>query len=68
MDNSIFITDAREGPSFGKTRRMTERSTDALAPQALGVVWSHDGKTIACNRAVPQGDESFLQVFLLKLE
>lgn len=68
MDNSIFITDVREGEAFGTTRRMTERSTDALAPQALGVVWSHDGWTIAYNRAVPQGDENFLQIFLLKLK
>jgi len=64
MDNSIFITDVRAG----KATRLTERSTDALAPQALGVVWSHDGKTLAYNRAAGQGDESFLQIFLLQVE
>lgn len=69
MDNSIFITDVRNG----RSTRMTQRSSDELRPQPTGVVWSNDGKTIAFNRLVPHGDgrgnarKSYLQIFLLKL-
>ena len=72
MDNSIFITDVREGETFGTSKRMTKRSDDDKpAPLPYGVVWSHDGKTIAYNRAVPneeRGGRRYLQIFLLKLE
>ena len=71
MDNSIFITDVREGETFGISERMTERSDDKSAPRPFGVVWSNDGKTIAYNRAVPneaRADRYYFQIFLLKLE
>lgn len=68
MDNSIFMTDVREGKTFGTSTRLTDRSSDELAPQPYGVVWSHDGKTIAYNRTVPQGKRRFLQIFLFKFK
>jgi len=62
-DNSIFICDVTEGPPFGKARRMTPRTDKPpLCP-----VWSHNGKTIAFNRLVPNGKKSYKQIFLLKL-
>ena len=68
MDNSIFMTDVREGETFGASTRLTDRSGDELAPQPYGVVWSYDGKTIACNRAAWRDGKRFGQIFLLKLE
>jgi len=62
-DNSIFICDVRKAASFGKTRRMTARTNEPpLCP-----VWSHNGKTIAFNRIIPNGRKSYKQIFLLKL-
>ena len=70
-DNSIYICDVRDGPSFGRARRMTRRTNQPpLCP-----VWSHDGKTIAFSRFIPpegvpkrtNGRKSYKQIFLLKL-
>jgi hypothetical protein len=63
-DNSIFICDVSEGPSFGEARRMTPRTKEPpICP-----VWSHDGKMIAYNRVVPNGRKLYKQIFLLKVE
>lgn len=62
-DNSIYICDVRDGPSFGKARRMTPKT----AEPPLCPAWSHDGKTIAFNRFIPNGKRLYKQVFLLKL-
>ncbi|MHC4474043.1 MAG: DUF3748 domain-containing protein [Planctomycetota bacterium] len=62
-DNSVFVCDVSAGPTFGKARRMTARSEQPpMCP-----VWSHDGKMIAFNRMVPNGRESYKQIFLLRL-
>jgi len=62
-DNSIFLCDVGDGPSFGKARRITTRTDEPpLCP-----VWSHDGKTIAFNRLVQNGKKWYKQVFLLRL-
>jgi hypothetical protein len=61
-DNSVFVCDVREGASFGKARRMTARTeTPPICP-----VWSHDGRIIAFNRVVPNGKNSYKQIFLWK--
>ena len=61
-DNSVFVCSVGEGPSFGKARRMTPRTEDTpICP-----VWSHDGRTIAYNRIVPNGRKSYKQIFVLK--
>lgn len=62
-DNSIYICDVRDGPSFGKAGRMTPKT----AEPPLCPVWSHDGKMIAFNRFIPNGKRLYKQVFLLKL-
>jgi hypothetical protein len=62
-DNSIFICDVREGACFGEARRITARTEE----RPICPVWSHDGKTIAFNRVVPNGKKSYKQIFLLKL-
>jgi len=62
-DNSIFVCDARDGRNFGKAKRMTPKREDT----PLHPCWSHDGKTIAYNRIVPNGKKSYQQIFLLKL-
>jgi len=63
-DNSIFICDVRAGPSFGRARRITQRTKQP----PLSPVWSHDGRTIAYNRLVCQGKNSYLQIFILRLK
>ncbi len=63
-DNSIYVCDVRPGLSFGRTVRMTRKT-----PQPpLSSIWSHDGKTIAFNRPVPDGGKSYQQIFLLKVQ
>ncbi|TZF81122.1 DUF3748 domain-containing protein [Pedobacter sp. BS3] len=60
-DNSIFITDLKTS----RSERVTPKSTDDEKPVG-GVVWSHDGKTLAYNRYVKSGNEQFLQIFVSK--
>jgi hypothetical protein len=62
-DNSIFICDVGEGASFGAARRITARTDEP----PMSPIWSHDGRTIAYNRAVANGRGIYKQVFLLKL-
>jgi len=63
-DNSIYICDVSNGPNFGKARRVTARTDKPpMCP-----VWSHDGKKIAFNRLVPNGNKYYKQIFLLKLD
>ena len=59
MDNSIFITDLKDG----STVRVTEKSSDEDCPCPYSVCWSNDGKMVACNRNV----EGRPQIFVLKL-
>jgi hypothetical protein len=58
----VFATDIKTGESF----RLTKRSADDIKP-AGAAVWSNNGKMIAFNRRVKDGDSSFFQIFLLKL-
>ena len=51
----IVVTAVEPGPRFGKNIVLSERG-----PAPFALVWSHDGKTIAYNRAEPLGRESFL--------
>ena len=60
-DNSVFATDIKTGESF----RLTERSADDTKPGGAAI-WSNDGKTIAFNRRIKDGDSRFFQIFLLK--
>jgi len=52
----------------GKSTRLTPRSSDALAPLMLAVIFSPDGKSIAYQRRLPDGSgKEYNQIFLLKL-
>jgi uncharacterized protein DUF3748/WD40 repeat protein len=62
-DNSIWLIDI----PGGKATRLTERSKEEDAPIG-GAVWSHDGKTLAYNRYIGEGDGRFLQIMLMKLK
>ncbi len=62
-DNSIYVCSVEKGPSFGKVGRMTPK-TDGLP---LSPVWSHDGRTIAYNRLVRNGEKLYRQIFIVKL-
>ena len=57
--NQLLITDVRPGDSFGKSRVLIDRGP---APYAL--VWSHDGKTLAYNRAVETDGKTVTQIFV----
>jgi hypothetical protein len=59
-DNSIFINDLRTNTAS----RITKKFPDAEAP-VNGVVWSHDGKALACNRYATTSEGRFLQIFLM---
>ena len=59
-DNSIFINELHTN----KVERITKRYPNAEAP-VNGIVWSHDGKSVACNRYVQSNGKMFLQIFLL---
>jgi hypothetical protein len=61
--NSVFINDLQTN----KAARITRKFRDEEAP-VNGVVWSHDGKTLAYNRYVPDNGKRFLQIFLLTNE
>jgi hypothetical protein len=63
-DNSIFVCDVRTGASSGRFRRLTARTDEP----PTGPVWSHSGRMIAYNRALPNGRKSYKQVFVLRLE
>ena len=67
MDNSIFVTDTREGKTFGKSTRMTKRSGDERKPEAIGIVWSNRGDKIAFCRRIKYAGIRFPQIFILTL-
>jgi len=67
MDNSIFVTDARAGETFGKSIRMTERSDDERKPAETGIVWSNRGDRIAFCRRITHAGIRFPQIFILTL-
>lgn len=59
-DNSIFINEL----ATNKAARITKRYSDEEAP-VNGVAWSHDGRSLACNRYISTNGKRFLQIFLL---
>jgi len=67
MDNSIFVTDTRAGDTFGKSIRMTKRSSDDRKPEAAGIVWSNRGDKIAFCRRIKYAGIGFPQIFILTL-
>jgi hypothetical protein len=67
MDNSIFITDTQAGDTFGKSTRMTRRSSDERKPRAVGVVWSNRGDKIAFCRRITHAGIRYPQIFILTL-
>ena len=67
MDNSIFVTDARAGDTFGKSIRMTGRSSDERKPDAIGIAWSNRGDKIAFCRRIKYAGVRFPQIFILTL-
>lgn len=65
MDNSVCLTDL----DTGRTRRLTPRSSDALAPRPEACVVSPDGKRIAFVRTVPVAQEGgFNQIFVVNID
>jgi len=67
MDNSIFVTDTREGKTFGKSIRMTKRSGDERRPDVIGIAWSNRGDKIAFCRRIKYAGIRFPQIFILTL-
>ncbi|MDP6636516.1 MAG: DUF3748 domain-containing protein [Phycisphaerae bacterium] len=67
MDNSIFVTDTRQGETFGRSIRLTERSTDDRKPEFGGIVWSNRGDKIAFCRRIKYAGLAFPQIFIVKL-
>ncbi|MFO1021869.1 MAG: DUF3748 domain-containing protein [Planctomycetales bacterium] len=61
--NRILLTTVTPGPDFGKTRILSDR-----APAPFGLVWSHDGKTLAYNRIIPAADRPITQIFVADLQ
>jgi WD40 repeat protein len=63
-DNSIFIVDVTSGIS----RRLTSKSSDAVAPLALSCVFSPDDKSIAYLRPVQSKNEIWHnQIFIVNV-
>ncbi|MFA5330234.1 MAG: DUF3748 domain-containing protein [Prolixibacteraceae bacterium] len=65
-DNSIVLCEVSDRPFERRYRRLTAKTADAPS----NIVWSHDGKTIAFNRAIPtgNGEEKMNQIFIVKLD
>ncbi len=59
-DNSVFIAVLATGDTYRITDRFGDDNRPVGAPN-----WSPDGKAIAYNRYVGEGENRFLQVFLL---
>ncbi len=59
-DNSVYVTHLLTG----ETHRVTRRFDDDERPVG-GPCWSNSGQQIAYNRYVQEGEERFLQIFLL---
>ncbi|MDP6542630.1 MAG: DUF3748 domain-containing protein [Phycisphaerae bacterium] len=67
MDNSIFVTDTREGKTFGRSIRMTKRSGDQSRPDEIGIAWSNRGDKIAFCRRIKHAGIRYPQIFILTL-
>ncbi len=63
MDNSVCLTEV----ATGRTRRLTERVAEALAPLPLACVVSPDGRKVAYQRPVSGDGGTFNQVFVADL-
>lgn len=61
--NKILITNVEPGPRFGQTRVLIDK-----APPPYALVWSHDGKTLAYNRAIKTNDDETRQIFVTTFE
>jgi uncharacterized protein (TIGR01244 family) len=55
----IVITDVQPGPQFGKSRILSDR-----APAPFALVVSHDGKTLAYNRRLREGNREVTHIFI----
>ena len=62
-DNSIFITDLRNG----QPQRLTPRSTDGNGP-INGVIWSNKGDCLVYNRYVSTSQGRHIQIFRLMVK
>ena len=67
LDNSIFVTDMRDGETFGKSMRLTPRAADERRPQPHAIVWSNRGDKIAFCRNIKYAGIEFPQVFIVTL-
>ena len=65
-DNSIVVCEISDRPFENRVKRLTERT---IQPPS-NLVWSKDGKTMAFNRALPEGDKlnQKQQIFVIKLD
>ncbi len=63
-DGSVFITDV----ASGRSRRLTEKRSNELAPRPEACVFSPDGKRIAYVRPVPSDEGTFNQVFVVHVK
>lgn len=61
--NRILLTTVAPGPDFGKTRILSDN-----APAPFGLVWSHDGKTLAYNRTLPNPDRPTTHIFVANVQ
>lgn len=59
-DNSVWLIELGNG----KSERITEKSSDEHAPVG-GVLWSHNGKVLAFNRYLGEGDQRYLQIITM---
>jgi hypothetical protein len=57
--NRILVTNVRSGSQFGHSTVVSERS-----PNPFALVWSNDGKTLACNRVVKTDGKDVIQIFV----
>jgi hypothetical protein len=64
MDNSVCVTDARDG----KTTRLTDRAEDATAPRPEACVFAPDGRHIAYVRPTRIGEVFYNQVLVVSLD
>lgn len=60
--NAVWKTDVASGVSV----QLTPQSSDEAAP-VIGVSWSHNGKILAYNKYVGEGDSRYLQIFKIVL-
>ena len=63
VDNSVCLTDV----ATGKTKRLTARTEDALAPRPEACVFSPDGKKVTYMRRLGESDQAFNQIFVVSV-